>query len=150
MPKSPPVEAPGIILVHEANAEILRRQCEASAHSCRDSLTMHKVQLILLREGEVCIRMYGSFTQFRILLHRLKFPDSGWKPHQRFTGWWKQKLMLQPAPKYGFLLQSTPDGACTLLDIRDSRQKKHAACQAFRSVPLNPDTLQFLECVSFE
>ncbi len=151
MPGHLPREAPGIILIQQADAEILRRQCEASAHSFRDSGNGHMVQLIPLGDREACIRLYGSFAQFTALLHSLRFPDSGWKPHHRFTGWWKQSLMLQPAPERGLLLQNSANGACSLLDIRKGvRQKQPTACPPFRAAPRNPDTLQLLECTSFE
>lgn len=146
-----PPEAPGIILVPDSDAEILRRQCEASAHAYRDSGVVHQVQLIPLGQGQACIRVFGNFRQFVALLDRLKFPDSGWKPHERFSAWWKQNQMLQPGAERGLLFLNNNSGTCSLLHIRDgSRRKLIRGCSPFRYAPLNPDTLQFLECTSFE
>ena len=138
-------------MVKEPDAEILRRQCEASAHAYRDSGVVHKVQMIPLGNGQACIRVFGNFQQFVVLLDRLKFPDSGWKSHGRFSAWWNENQMLQPASERGLLHLNSNEGACSVLDIRNgSRRKLISGCAPFRNAPLNPDTLQFLECTSFE
>ena len=151
MPKRQPQDAPGIIVIAQANAEILRRQCEASAHANRNNGTAHKVQLIPLSRGMACIRIYGNFPQFTALLNSLKFPDSGWKPQSRALGWWKQYMLCQASEEPMMLYLVETGKACALLNL-SSGERRTADMYGpnFISQQVNPDTLQFLECTSFE
>lgn len=143
-------EAKGLILVAHPDVETLRRQCEASAAAFRTQHP-HSVQLILCDSASACIRVFGSQEQFTRLMNQLRHPDSGWKPHKAFSGWWQQHFLFRHAEQDGILFSADARGSCLRWNLMDRTSTQTTeACQAFFPAPLNPDTLQFLEGISFE
>lgn len=145
-----PVQAQGLILLAHPDVEILRRQCEASAAAFKTQHP-HSVQLILRDSAMACIRVFGAQEQFTQLMNRLRHPVSGWKPHNTFSGWWQQQYLFRPANQQGILFCTDANDSCLRWNLYNgSRTPALGACTAFIPAPLNPDTLQFMESISFE
>lgn len=144
------VQAQGLILIAHPDAETLRRQCEASAAGFKSQYP-HSVQLIQCDSISACIRVFGSQEQFTQLMNRLRYPDSGWKPHKTFSGWWQQQYLFRHAGQQGILLSAEANGSCLRWNLNNGTRTRAAGqCAEFSAAPLNPDTLQFLESTSFE
>jgi hypothetical protein len=139
-----------LILLAHPDVETLRRQCEASAAAFKGQHP-HSVQLILRDSASACIRVFGAQEQFTRLMSRLRHPDSGWKPHMTFSGWWQQQQLFRPADQQGILFSADANDSCLRWNLNDgTTAPARGQCPKFFSAPLNPDTLQFLESISFE